>query len=141
MAYFSLFCSGLLAATLFPASSEVLLLALLQQGYNPLWLFIAATAGNTLGSCINWYLGLKLLQFQHKRWFPFSAAALDKAQRQFQRFGSWSLLFAWLPLVGDPLTLIAGMLKVRFGLFLLLVLLGKGARYALLIWFGNAWLA
>lgn len=140
-AYFSLFCSGLLAATLFPASSEVLLLALLQQGYNPLWLFVAATAGNTLGSCVNWYLGLKLLHFRHKRWFPFSAVALDKAQLQFQRFGSWSLLFAWLPLVGDPLTLIAGMLKVRFSLFLLLVLLGKAGRYALLIWFGNAWLA
>jgi membrane protein YqaA with SNARE-associated domain len=141
LAYFSLFCSGLLAATLFPASSEVLLLALLQQGYNPLWLFIAATAGNTLGSCVIWYLGLKLLQFQHKRWFPCSAAVLDKAQRQFQRFGSWSLLFAWLPVVGDPLTLIAGVLKVRFCLFLLLVLLGKAGRYALLIWFGNAWLA
>lgn len=140
LAYFSLFCSGLLAATLFPASSEIVLLALLQQGYNPLWLFIAATAGNTLGSCVNWYLGLKLLNFQHKRWFPVSAAALSRAQQQFQRFGSWSLLFAWLPVVGDPLTLVAGVLKVRFKLFLLLVLVGKAARYAILIWFGNLWL-
>lgn len=141
LVYITLFCSGLLAATLFPASSEVLLLGLLQQGYNPLWLFIAATAGNTLGSCVNWYLGLKLLQFQHKRWFPFSPQALQRAQLQFQRFGSWSLLFAWLPLVGDPLTLVAGMLKIRFRLFLLLVLLGKAGRYALLIWFGIVWLA
>ncbi|WP_218573477.1 YqaA family protein [Rheinheimera lutimaris] len=141
LVYFSLFCSGLLAATLFPASSEVLLLALLQQGYSPLWLFVAATAGNTLGSCINWYLGRKLLLFQHKRWFPFSAAAMGRAQLQFQRFGSWSLLFAWLPVVGDPLTLIAGMLKVRFSLFLLLVLLGKAGRYAVLIGFANALLA
>ena len=130
----------LLSAVL-PVLKVVLLLALLQQGYNPLWLFIAATTGNTLGSCVNWYLGLKLLQFQHKRWFPCSTTVLDKAQRQFQRFGSWCLLFAWLPLVGDPLTLIAGVLRVRFGLFLLLVLLGKAGRYALLIWFGNAWLA
>jgi len=140
LAYFSLFCSGLLAATLFPASSEVLLLALLQQGYNPLWLFIAATAGNTLGSCVNWYLGLKLLNFQHKSWFPFSDATLGRAQQQFQRFGSWSLLFAWLPVVGDPLTLVAGVLKVRFTLFWVLVLVGKAARYAILIWFGNLWL-
>ncbi|WP_349814222.1 YqaA family protein [Rheinheimera oceanensis] len=140
LAYFSLFCSGLLAATLFPASSEILLLALLQQGYNPLWLFVAATAGNTLGSCINWYLGLKLLKFQHKRWFPVSEAALSRAQQQFQRFGSWSLLFAWLPVVGDPLTLVAGVLKVRFKVFVLLVLVGKAARYAILIWFGNLWL-
>ena len=140
LAYFSLFCSGLLAATLFPASSEILLLALLQQGYNPLWLFVAATAGNTLGSCINWYLGLKLLKFQHKRWFPVSEAALSRAQQQFQRFGSWSLLFAWLPVVGDPLTLVAGVLKVRFKAFVFLVLVGKAARYAILIWFGNLWL-
>ncbi|WP_275692701.1 YqaA family protein [Rheinheimera hassiensis] len=140
LAYFSLFCSGLLAATLFPASSEIVLLALLQQGYNPLWLFIAATAGNTLGSCVNWYLGLKLLNFQHKRWFAVSAAALSRAQQQFQRFGSWSLLFAWLPVVGDPLTFVAGVLKVRFKVFLLLVLVGKAARYAILIGLGNLWL-
>jgi len=141
LAYFYLFCSGLLAATLFPASSELMLLALQHQGYNLLWLFVAATAGNTLGSCINWYLGRKLLHFQHKRWFPFSASALDRAQRQFQRFGSWSLLFAWLPVVGDPLTLIAGMLKVRFSLFFVLVLLGKAGRYAVLIGFGNTLLS
>ncbi|WP_305976867.1 YqaA family protein [Rheinheimera baltica] len=138
LVYGSLFLSGLLAATLFPASSEVLLLALLQQGYQPFWLFVAATAGNTLGSCINWYLGLKLQQFQHKRWFPVSQDALNKAQRHFTRFGVWSLLLAWLPVVGDPLTLIAGVLKVRFKLFVVLVLLGKAARYALLIWLGNA---
>lgn len=140
LVYFSLFFSGLLAATLFPASSEVLLLTLLQQGYAPLGLFIAATTGNTLGSCINWYLGLKLTTFQHKRWFPVAPAALARAQLQFQRFGYWSLLFAWLPLVGDPLTLIAGVLKVRFSLFVLLVALGKAGRYALLIWLGNSWL-
>ena len=140
MVYFSLFLSGLLAATLFPASSEVLLLALLQQGYSPLWLFVAATAGNTLGSCVNWYLGRRLLDFQHKRWFPVSAPALESAQQQFQRFGSWSLLLAWLPVVGDPLTLVAGVLKVPFNLFLLLVLLGKAARYAVLIGAGSAWL-
>jgi membrane protein YqaA with SNARE-associated domain len=140
MMYFSLFLSGFVAATLFPASSEALLLLLLNQGGVPLWLFVAATTGNTLGSCVNWYLGLKLLNFQHKRWFPVSGAALNRAQLQFQRFGSWSLLFAWLPVLGDPLTLIAGVLKVRFSLFLLLVLLGKAARYAVLIWLGNIWL-
>ena len=141
MAYFSLFCSGLLVATLFPASSEVLLVALLQQGYTPWWLFVAATAGNTLGSCVNWYLGFRLLDFQHKTWFPLSAAALAKAQRQFQRFGSWSLLLAWLPVVGDPLTLVAGVLRLRFTMFLLLVLLGKATRYAVVIWLGSALLA
>ncbi|MEO3678856.1 YqaA family protein [Rheinheimera sp. FR7-31] len=139
MAYFSLFFSGFVAATLFPASSEVLLLALQAQGYNLIWLFIAATAGNTLGSCVNWYLGWRLLDFQHKRWFPVSPAALRRAQQQFQRYGSWSLLLAWLPVVGDPLTLVAGVLKVRFSVFLLLVLLGKATRYALLLAAGSVW--
>lgn len=139
MAYLSLFFSGFIAATLFPASSEVLLLTLQAQGYSLLWLFVAATAGNTLGSCVNWYLGIRVLDFQHKRWFPVSPAALSRAQRQFQRFGSYSLLLAWLPVVGDPLTLVAGVLKVRFSLFLPLVLLGKAARYAVLLAAGSAW--
>ena len=136
--YLTLFGTAFIAATLFPASSEALLLTLLSQGYTPVWLLIAATAGNTLGSCVNWYLGLKLLHFQHKRWFPVSPLALARAQRQFSRFGNWSLLFAWLPVVGDPLTLVAGVMKMRFALFLPLVLVGKACRYALLIWLGQA---
>jgi membrane protein YqaA with SNARE-associated domain len=133
MVFFSLFLSGFIAATLLPASSEVLLLALAQQGYAPLGLWLAATSGNTLGSCVNWYLGKELLRFQHKRWFPVSPQQLHKAQQQFQRYGSWSLLLAWLPIVGDPLTLVAGTLRVRFSVFLMLVALGKGTRYALLL--------
>ena len=139
-AYLLLFASGFIAATLFPASSEALILTLQAKGYAPWGLFIAATCGNTLGACVNWYLGTRIAQLQHKRWFPVSPAALVKAQRQFQRFGYWSLLFAWLPLVGDPLTLIAGVLRVRFSWFVLLVALGKAGRYAILIWLGNSWL-
>ena len=131
--YLSLFASGFVAATLLPASSELVLLALQQQGYAVFGLWLAATSGNTLGSCVNWYLGKELLRFQHKRWFPVSPAQLAKAETQFKRYGSWSLLLAWLPIVGDPLTLVAGTLRVRFSLFLLLVTLGKGARYALLL--------
>ena len=140
-AYFLLFASGFIAATLFPASSEALILALQAKGYALWGLFIAATCGNTLGACVNWYLGTRVAQLQHKRWFPVSPGALEKARLQFQRFGSWSLLFSWLPVLGDPLTLVAGVLKVRFGLFLLLVASGKALRYALLLWFGMAVLA
>ncbi|KKO45307.1 membrane protein [Arsukibacterium ikkense] len=135
--YFSLFATGFIAATLLPASSELLLIALQQQGYAVLGLWLAATSGNTLGSCVNWYLGKELLRFQHKRWFPVSPEQLAKAELQFNRYGSWSLLLAWLPIVGDPLTLVAGTLRVRFGLFLLLVTLGKGARYALLLYLAS----
>ena len=132
-----LFLTGFIAATLFPASSEALLLTLLAQEHAALALFVAATLGNTLGSCVNWYLGLRLLDFQHKRWFPFSGPSINRAQRHFQRYGIYSLLLAWLPVVGDPLTLIAGVLKVPFRQFFVLVLLGKALRYGALIWFGQ----
>lgn len=137
MAYFSLFLSGFIAATLFPASSEVLLLFLMSQDLQLWGLWLAATTGNTLGSCVNWYLGKTIRRFQHKRWFPASPERLAQAEQLFCRFGYWSLLFSWLPVVGDPLTLIAGVLDVRFKVFLLLVALGKALRYALLIGLGN----
>lgn len=139
-AYLSLFFSGLIAATLFPASSELLLVTLYQQGQDAALLWLVATLGNTLGSCINWYLGKELLRFQSRRWFPFKPSQLARAQLQFNRYGSWSLLFAWLPVVGDPLTLVAGVLKVRFVPFLLLVAAGKGLRYAVLIALAARWL-
>ncbi|GGW59197.1 YqaA family protein [Alishewanella tabrizica] len=133
MAYFSLFITGFIAATLFPASSELLLLALLQQGYQPFLLWLVATTGNTLGSCVNWWLGKQLRRFQHKRWFPISEPQLVRAERLFLRYGRWSLLLSWLPVIGDPLTMIAGVLKVPFPIFLLLVALGKALRYGILI--------
>ncbi len=136
LVYLSLFISGFIAATLFPASSEVLLLILQQQGYHLFGLWLAATSGNTLGSCVNWYLGKELLRFQHKSWFPLKPEQLQQGQQYFQRYGIWSLLFAWLPVVGDPLTLVAGMMKIHFRIFLILVLAGKGARYAVLLWLG-----
>ena len=140
LAYLSLFFSGLIAATLFPASSELLLVTLYQQGYHVGVLWLVATLGNTLGSCINWYLGLELLRFQDRRWFPFKPLQLARAQRQFNRYGRWSLLFAWLPVVGDPLTLVAGVLRVRFVPFVVLVAIGKGLRYAVLIALAARWL-
>jgi membrane protein YqaA with SNARE-associated domain len=83
MPYWSVFVTGFVAATLLPASSEILLLALFQQGYIPWLLWLAATTGNTLGSCVNWYLGREILRFQHKRWFPVSAKQLQRAETQF----------------------------------------------------------
>ena len=133
MAYFSLFMTGFIAATLFPASSELLLLALLQQAYQPFLLWLVATSGNTLGSCVNWWLGKQFRRFQHKRWFPVTEPQLARAERLFLRYGRWSLLLSWLPIIGDPLTMVAGVLKVPFLIFLLLVALGKALRYGILI--------
>ena len=138
LAYLSLFASGFIAATLFPASSEALLLSLQANGYQPVWLFVVALSGNSLGACVNWYLGYRLQHFQQRRWFPVSESALARARHWFNRYGSISMLFSWLPVVGDPLTLVAGVVRMRFGLFFCLMLLGKAVRYGALVWLGTA---
>ena len=124
-----LFGSAFFAATILPFYSEVVLFALLRQGGDPVFLVAVATAGNTLGSVVNWWLGLSLLRFQNRRWFYFTPAQISRAQYWFQRYGYWTLLLAWLPIGGDPLTLVAGIMKVRLSVFLLLVAIGKGLRY------------
>jgi membrane protein YqaA with SNARE-associated domain len=132
-AYLGLFSVAFLAATILPAYSEVLFAGLLAQGYDPFALWTWATAGNTLGAALNWVMGRYLLHFQDRRWFPFKPATLGRAQRWFQRYGVWSLLMAWAPVGGDALTFIAGLMRVRFDLFLLLTSLGKGIRYAIVV--------
>jgi membrane protein YqaA with SNARE-associated domain len=128
-----LFLSAFVAATLVPMSSEAVLAALIAaHGWNVVLLVLVATAGNTLGSVVNWALGQYCLHWRHSRWFPISEAKLERGADWFRRFGTWSLLFAWLPVIGDPLTFAAGIARVRFPLFLALVLVGKGARYAVI---------
>ncbi len=130
----TLFATAFLAATILPFYSEVLLFALLEAGGDPTLLVIVATAGNTLGAVVNWVLGRFLLRFQDRRWFAFNRAQVAGAQRWFQRYGVWSLLFAWMPVGGDALTLIAGIMKVRLDLFVILVGVGKGLRYVSVAW-------
>ena len=133
--YGGLLVSAFLAATILPLSSEVVLAAMALSGsYLLFWLWVCATAGNLAGAMVNWGLGRYCLRFQERRWFPFSRDTLETSQRHFLRFGVWSLLFAWVPLVGDPLTFVAGVLRVPFLLFTLLVFLGKAGRYAVLLW-------
>ena len=131
--YIILFISAFGAATLLPISSEVTLVALLTQDQNALVLWIVATIGNTLGAIVNWLLGRYLLHFQHRRWFPFKPKQLYRAQHWFQRYGIWSLLLSWLPIIGDALTCIAGIMRVRFWPFIALTTLAKGGRYAIVI--------
>lgn len=135
LAYLLIFAVSFAAATLLPLSSELLLLAQIKTGAgNIAGLLAAAIIGNTAGSVVNWGLGRYALHFQDHRWFPFKPAEIDKASQRFQRFGLWSLLFAWLPIIGDPLTFVAGLLRVKFLLFLPLVALGKASRYLALVW-------
>jgi membrane protein YqaA with SNARE-associated domain len=128
--YLSLFGVAFLAATLFPAQSELALAGLLAAGrYDPGLLILAATAGNVLGSAANWVVGRYLHRFRDRRWFPIPGAALNKAERSYRRWGYWTLLLSWVPVIGDPLTLVAGLLRTPLWLFLGFVTLAKGGRY------------
>lgn len=138
LSYLALFASAFLAATILPFSSEALLFALLHAGGDAVLLVAIATLGNTAGAVVNWLLGRYLLQFRDRRWFYFNAAQIDRGQRWFQRYGVWSLLLAWAPVVGDVLTLIAGVMNVRLPLFLCLVAAGKGARYIAIMLLADA---
>ncbi|WP_372396170.1 YqaA family protein [Azospirillum sp. HJ39] len=133
-AYGGLFLVALAAATIFPAQSELLLAGLHASGnYHDGLLILVATAGNVAGSTANWALGRYLMHFQDRRWFPVSRRLVERATGWYRRFGKWSLLLAWMPVIGDPLTLVAGILRVDLRLFLLLVTVGKLARYIALI--------
>ena len=129
-AYVGLFTTSFLAATIVPGSSEVALAGLVvAYPQSVLTLFTVATVGNTLGSVANWCLGRSLMRFAGCHWFPATAQRIEQASGYLQRFGSWPLLFSWVPIVGDPISLAAAALRIRLLLFVPLVLLGKAARY------------
>ena len=133
--HLSLFLSAFLAATILPGSSEVMLAGLvLLDPASTATLLMCATVGNTAGAAVNWYLGRSLMHFVGRRWFPVSSHRIERASSFFNRYGSWPLLLAWLPVVGDPLTVAAGMLRIRFVVFLPLVAIGKAVRYVFVIW-------
>ena len=135
MAYFLLFLSAVGAATLLPLQSEAVLLGLLvQTQYSAYLLLIIATIGNVLGSCVNWYLGLRIERFKHKKWFPVSEKNMIKAEKIYQKYGFWSLLLSWTPVIGDPITLIAGLMKENFWRFLFIVTIAKAVRYLFIYW-------
>ena len=132
MGYVILFLSAFGAATILPFYSEIAFIGMLEQGYAPFWIWLVATAGNSMGAVVNWLLGRFLTRFESSGWFPFKPESLHRSQAWFQKYGVWSLLFAWLPIGGDALTFIAGVMRVRFDLFFILTAIGKGARYAVL---------
>lgn len=132
-AYAGLFAAALFAATLLPAQSELVLAGLLLAGEQAAWALIAvATVGNVVGSAINWWLGRCVERFGERRWFPLKRAQLEKAAGWYHRYGRWSLLLSWAPIIGDPLTLAAGVLREPFPSFLAIVFVAKFARYLVL---------
>lgn len=133
-AYLSMFSSALVAASLLPAQSEAVLVSLVLGGAQPVWALVTvASAGNVLGAVINWALGRSIERFRERRWFPVGPAALASAQTRYQRWGKWSLLLSWMPVIGDPLTLAAGFLREPLPVFLLLVTIAKTTRYLVLV--------
>lgn len=130
-----LFLSSFLAATLLPAQSELALAGLLSHDVAaPALLVGVATLGNTLGSLVNWLLGRWAHRLGERRWFPVKRDALRKAEAWYHRYGRWSLLLSWAPIIGDPLTLAAGLLLEPLLPFLLLVGLAKLGRYLVIAW-------
>jgi membrane protein YqaA with SNARE-associated domain len=128
--YLSLLLISFLAATILPVSSELALATLINTNeHNSFVLIGIASLGNILGSIFNWLLGFYLFKFIDKKWFPFKENQINAASRRFRKLGVYSLMFAWVPIIGDPLTFIAGILKVNFLLFLVLVTIGKISRY------------
>jgi len=135
LSYFLLFMSAFGAATLLPLQSEAVLVTLLLKGqYSALLLISIATLGNVLGSCVNWWLGLKVEQFRHRKWFPVSEKRLQQAQSFYHKYGFYSLLLSWTPIIGDPITLVAGLFKENFWRFLCIVIIAKAGRYLFIYW-------
>lgn len=130
--YAGLFMAALAAATILPMQSEAVLVGLLVADYSPGLLITVASVGNVLGSVINWLLGRGIERFRDRPWFPASGAKLERAQHWYRRYGKWSLLLSWAPIIGDPLTVVAGVLREPFPMFLLLVTIAKIGRYLVL---------
>lgn len=130
--YLVLFFSAFAAATIVPMQSEAVVVGTIASGYSPVTVVVVATIGNVLGSVINWLLGRWIERFRDRKWFPVNAQQLERAEGWYHRYGKWSLLLSWAPIIGDPLTLIAGVLREPLRVFLPLVTIAKMGRYVVL---------
>jgi membrane protein YqaA with SNARE-associated domain len=129
LGHIGLFIAAFLAATVLPLSSEIVLSALLLSGLSPITLIIIATTGNVLGSLTNYALGYWVSVLLIKKWLRMSEDDFVRAEQRFAKYGMLSLCFAWVPIIGDPLTVMAGILRIRLQWFLVLVTAGKLFRY------------
>lgn len=129
-----LFLSAFVAATFFPAQSEIVFAVLYRaDDFAPWMLVTVASVGNVLGALINYAMGRGAEQFRTRKWFPVTGDNLTKAQNWYRRYGRWSLLLSWVPFIGDPLTLAAGVMREKLWVFIALVTLAKTGRYIALL--------
>jgi len=131
MVYLYLFITALISATLFPMGSEALLIYDIKEEYNIYLLLFVATLGNSLGSLINYYLGLKGEEYCEEKKY-LKKDKIQKYKNFFDKYGGWAVLLSWMPIIGDPLTFIAGILKYDIKKFIVLVVIAKFSRYAVL---------
>lgn len=130
MSYLAVFLSAFVAATFLPAQSEaVLSFYILSAPQTVFALILVATVGNVLGSVVNWVLGFYAIRFQNRKWFPATPSQMKRAEKFYRKCGRYSLLLSWVPFIGDPITVIAGVLREPILSFLLLVIIAKSARY------------
>ena len=132
MVYLILFITSLISATLFPLGSEALLIYDIKEGYNLYLLLLFATIGNSLGSVINYFLGLKGEEYLLKKSL-IKESYITKFKKYFDKYGLYTILFSWLPIIGDPITFMAGILKYDFKKFLIFVIIAKFSRYLFLV--------
>ncbi|MBK3869871.1 DedA family protein [Pseudomonas stutzeri] len=139
--YLGLFLAAFGAATLLPLQSETVLAGLLLSERYGVWGLVAvASLGNVLGSLVNWLLGRYVEQFRHRRWFPVNERQLARAQHCYHRYGRWTLLLSWVPIIGDPLTLVAGVMREPLWSFLPIVILAKTGRYLMVMGLTLGWM-
>ena len=128
--YITLFSSSFISSTLLPGHSELILTAFIYSNKFPvLTLVLVASLGNILGSVLNWYLGFYFVKFKQKKWFPISHSQLEKSSLWFTNYGKWTLFLSWVPFIGDPLTVVAGILRIPIITFLIIVSISKILRY------------
>ena len=128
--FIGLFLSSFLSATILPGQSEIALTSLIILNNHSLsFLVFIASLGNVLGSLLNWFIGCKLERFKKKNWFPVTELQLKKASNWYHKYGKWSLLLSWIPFIGDPITIVAGIFRVSIMHFILIVSFAKTMRY------------
>ena len=128
-----------MVATIIPFGSEAYFITLLSlDKYNHFFLFLVVSIGNVLGSLFNWVCGFYINFFIKKSWFPINNKIIDRGNKLFKKYGKWSLLISWFPLIGDPITFAAGTLRYPILSFLVLVSIGKVGRY-LIIYLSIIW--
>ena len=123
-----------LASTLLPVGSEWLLVLMLLKGNDPLATVAVATIGNYMGGGTTWAIGVWGGPWLIRRILRIDPATEEAAVRFYRRYGVWSLLLSWLPIIGDALCLAAGILNVDFTRFSVLVFTGKLVRYVVVAW-------